>query len=63
MKDAKGNDIIVTDASRRRWMPEMPPEDLDDLLRASLVAEDAAASSQERRIYRLTADGIARAAI
>ena len=63
LKDSKGQDIVITDASRRRWIPSMPPEELADLLRAHLVTEDATASSQHERVYRLTPDGLARGAV
>jgi hypothetical protein len=63
LKDAKGQNIVVTDSSRLSVIPNMPQQDLDDLLRAHLVTEDTAASTQSERVYKLTPDGLARGAV
>ena len=60
VKSDSGSDLEIKSAGYWAAPLQLPRSIFDDLLKASLIREDASAGKPGRRVFRLTEDGLKR---
>jgi len=59
IREADGREVAIG-RDGAQFTPHIPPETLNDYLRASFIAEDVALTCQESAVFRITEDGTRR---